>query len=68
MLTHSTWLSFHSSWHCAAQITFGHNMTSITSHLSHSLKSSLRPGDNVVLSRLEHDANAGLWTRMAGKV
>lgn len=47
------------------EVTFGHNMTSITSHIAHALKFALSPGDNVVLSRLEHDANAGLWVRMA---
>ena len=47
------------------EVTFGHNATTLVMHLAHALKHELRPGGNIVLSRLEHDTNAGPWVRMA---
>ena len=43
------------------EIVFGQNMTSLTFHLSHALRAVLRPGDEVVTTRLEHDANVAPW-------
>jgi cysteine desulfurase family protein (TIGR01976 family) len=42
-------------------IVFGQNMTSLTFHLSHALRTILRPGDEIVTTRLEHDANVAPW-------
>lgn len=47
------------------EIAFGNNMTSLTVLLSRGLVHELKPGDEVVLSHLEHDANAGPWILMA---
>lgn len=47
------------------EIVFGGNMTSLTFHLSRSLAERLSPGDTVVLTRLDHDANITPWTRIA---
>lgn len=47
------------------EIVFGGNMTSLTFHLSRSLAEQLSPGDTVVLTRLDHDANITPWTRIA---
>lgn len=48
-----------------AEVTFGHNMTTLTFHLAAAIAKLLRPGDNIVLTRLEHDANAAPWDRIA---
>lgn len=47
------------------EIAFGNNMTSMTVLLSRGLVHELKPGDEVVLSHLEHDANVGPWVLMA---
>ena len=47
------------------EIIFGQNMTSLTFHLSRSLGRRLRPGDEIVVTRLDHDANITPWTLVA---
>lgn len=47
------------------EIVFGHNMTTITLHLSRSLAHRLNPGDTVVVTNLDHDANISPWTLAA---
>ncbi|MEZ4863816.1 MAG: cysteine desulfurase-like protein [Caldilineaceae bacterium] len=47
------------------EIVFGNNMTSLTFALSHALAHELGPGDEVVVTRLDHDANISPWLRMA---
>jgi cysteine desulfurase family protein (TIGR01976 family) len=48
-----------------SEISFGQNMTSLTFHLSRSLAFRLNPGDEVVVTRLDHDANVSPWTLIA---
>lgn len=51
------------------EIVFGQNMTSLTLHLSRAIGRTLRPGDEVIVTRLDHDANVTPWvliTRDAG--
>ena len=43
------------------EICFGQNMTSLTLHISRSLALLLSPGDEVVVTRLDHDANVAPW-------
>ena len=43
------------------EIIFGNNMTTLTLHLSRSLARTLGPGDEIVLTRLDHDANISPW-------
>jgi len=43
------------------EICFGQNMTSLTLHLSRSIARELSPGDEVVVTRLDHDANISPW-------
>jgi cysteine desulfurase family protein (TIGR01976 family) len=43
------------------EIAFGPNMTSLTFQVSHALSSILQPGDEIVTTRLEHDANVAPW-------
>ncbi len=48
-----------------AEIAFGQNMTSITLAVSRAIGATLRPGDNVVVTRLDHDANVWPWVLAA---
>jgi cysteine desulfurase family protein (TIGR01976 family) len=43
------------------EIIFGANMTTLTLHLSRAIGKTLRPGDEVVVTRLDHDANVTPW-------
>jgi cysteine desulfurase family protein (TIGR01976 family) len=43
------------------EIVFGQNMTSLTMHVSRSLAQELAPGDELVVTRLDHDANVAPW-------
>lgn len=47
------------------EIIFGANMTSLTFQISRSVGELLRPGDAVVVTRLDNDANIDPWVRMA---
>lgn len=47
------------------EVIFGPNMTSLTFMLSHSLAAEFGPGDEVVVTRLDHDANIMPWVMMA---
>jgi cysteine desulfurase family protein (TIGR01976 family) len=47
------------------EVVFGLNMTTLTLHLSRSVGRTLRPGDAVVVTRLDHDANVRPWVRAA---
>lgn len=45
----------------ADEIAFGPNMTTLTFHLSRALGRSLAPGDEIVVTELDHHANIGPW-------
>ena len=47
------------------EIVFGPNMTSLTLNLSRSLSKWLKPGDEIIVTRLDHDANITPWTLVA---
>lgn len=47
------------------EIVFGQNMTSLTFHLSRSIAAVLEPGDEVMVTRLDHDANVTPWVLAA---
>jgi cysteine desulfurase family protein (TIGR01976 family) len=47
------------------EIVFGQNMTSLTFHVSRSIGRYFNPGDQIVLSRMDHDANVEPWVLMA---
>jgi cysteine desulfurase family protein (TIGR01976 family) len=49
----------------AREIVFGQNMTTITMHLSRSIGRLFQPGDEIILSRMDHDANVWPWVLMA---
>lgn len=45
----------------AEEITFGANMTTLTFHLSRALAKEWGPGDEVVVTELDHHANVDPW-------
>jgi cysteine desulfurase family protein (TIGR01976 family) len=47
------------------EIVFGQNMTSLTLHFSRCLARRFQPGDEIVLSRMDHDANVAPWLLLA---
>jgi cysteine desulfurase family protein (TIGR01976 family) len=46
------------------EIVFGPNMTTLTFALSRALSRDLKPGDEIVVTRLDHDANFSPWTAL----
>jgi cysteine desulfurase family protein (TIGR01976 family) len=53
-------------FHCAAdEVVFGQNMTSLTFAFSRAFGRELRPGDEILVTRLDHDANVSPWLAMA---
>src|SRR5246127_2725440 len=52
--------------HCGAdEVVFGPNMTTLTFAISRALGRELKPGGEIVLTRLDHDANFSPWAAMA---
>ncbi len=49
----------------ADEISFGPNMTTITYALSRAIGASLEAGDEIVVTRLDHDANVAPWLAVA---
>jgi len=47
------------------EIKFGYNMTTLTLHLGRSIGATLRPGDEIVVTTLDHEANVSTWEAMA---
>lgn len=48
-----------------SEIVFGQNMTSLTYTMSRALARTWSPGDNIVVTRLDHDANVTPWLQAA---
>ncbi|WP_029112384.1 cysteine desulfurase-like protein [Mycobacterium sp. URHB0044] len=48
------------------EVIFGRSMTALTFDLSRTLSTRWRPGDEVVVTRLDHDANVRPWVIAAG--
>ena len=48
-------------------IVFGPNMTSLTFHFADAFGRQLRPGDRIVCTRLDHDANVSPWLLLADR-
>ncbi len=46
-------------------IVFGRSMTQLTFDMAHTLAADWRPGDEIVVSRLDHDANIRPWVLAA---
>src|SRR5687768_16699073 len=48
-----------------SEIVFGQNMTSLTFHLSRALGRQFVPGDEIVVTELDHHANSDTWRALA---
>lgn len=47
------------------EVVFGPNMTTLNFALSHTLARTLAPGDEIILTRMDHDANVSPWLHIA---
>jgi cysteine desulfurase family protein, VC1184 subfamily len=47
------------------EIKFGYNMSTLTLHIGRSIGATLRPGDEIVVTTLDHEANVSTWRAMA---
>jgi cysteine desulfurase family protein (TIGR01976 family) len=47
------------------EIAFGPNMTTLNFLLAHAVARTLRRGDEIVVTQLDHDANVAPWVRVA---
>jgi len=53
-------------FHCGDdEVVFGQNMTALTFGISRAIGRDLGPGDEIVVTRLDHDANVSPWLAMA---
>ncbi|HYG63387.1 MAG TPA: cysteine desulfurase-like protein [Thermoanaerobaculia bacterium] len=46
------------------EISFGQNMTTLTFALSHALAREMKPGDEIVITQLDHESNRGPWLHL----
>ncbi|MDP9110719.1 MAG: cysteine desulfurase-like protein [Candidatus Eremiobacteraeota bacterium] len=49
----------------AAEVIIAQSMTNLTFHVSRSIANMLAPGDEVVVTRMDHDGNVAPWLMMA---
>ena len=49
------------------EVAFGANMTTLTFSLSRALAPTISPGDEIVVTELDHHANVAPWTRLAAE-
>ena len=49
----------------AGEVLIGANMTTLTYQLSRSLAHQFEPGDEIIISRMEHEGNVSPWLQMA---
>ena len=47
------------------EVSFGANMTTLGFQLSDAVAGDIEPGDEVIVTQLDHEANRGPWTRLA---
>lgn len=47
------------------EVIIGPNMTSLTFHLSRCLAADFKPGDEIILSRMDHEGNIAPWLQIA---
>jgi cysteine desulfurase family protein (TIGR01976 family) len=46
------------------EVSFGQNMTTLNFSLSHALARAMKPGDEIVITQLDHEANRGPWLHL----
>ena len=55
-------------FHCDAdEVVFGQNMTTITFALARAIARDLKPGDEIIVTTLDHDANVAPWRALEEK-
>jgi cysteine desulfurase family protein (TIGR01976 family) len=55
-------------FHCEAnEVVFGQNMTTITFSLARAIGRELKPGDEIVVTTLDHDGNVAPWRALEEK-
>src|SRR5262249_50275644 len=55
-------------FHCSShEVVFGQNMTTLTFALSRAIGRELGPGDEILLTTLDHDANFSSWKALEEK-
>jgi cysteine desulfurase family protein (TIGR01976 family) len=47
------------------EVKFGYNMSTLTLHIGRSIGATLGPGDEIVVTTLDHEANVSTWRAMA---
>lgn len=51
----------------ADEVVFGANMTTLTFAISRAIGRDLQPGDEIIVTRLDHDANVTPWSTLAAE-
>ena len=51
----------------ASEVVFGQNMTTITFALARAIGRELKPGDEIIVTTLDHDANVAPWRALEEK-
>lgn len=49
----------------AREVVIGQSMTSLTFHMSRSICRDFKPGDEIIVTRMEHEGNVGPWLEIA---
>ncbi|WP_188393856.1 cysteine desulfurase-like protein [Mesorhizobium sp. SARCC-RB16n] len=47
------------------EIVIGANMTTLTYHMSRTLGRTMKPGDEIILTRMDHEGNVSPWLQLA---
>ncbi|MER9431227.1 cysteine desulfurase-like protein [Mesorhizobium sp. M0408] len=47
------------------EIIMGANMTTLTYHMSRTLGRTMKPGDEIILTRMDHEGNVSPWLQLA---
>ncbi|MER8387156.1 cysteine desulfurase-like protein [Mesorhizobium sp. M1428] len=47
------------------EIIIGANMTTLTYHMSRTLGRTMKPGDEIILTRMDHEGNVSPWLQLA---
>lgn len=61
---HGAMADFVNAW-SPQEIIIGQNMTTLTFHISRSIGRMLAPGDEIIVTRMDHEANVSPWLLMA---
>ncbi|TIW96948.1 cysteine desulfurase-like protein [Mesorhizobium sp.] len=49
----------------AEEIIIGANMTTLTYHMSRTLGRAMKPGDEIIVTRMDHEGNVSPWLQLA---